>query len=81
MVCLPLLDVKFNFAVAVGTIGLFKNKFLLVRVRCDRRSRYPAIAWRRVCLQSLSGKTDLLLYKTGPPTNEENLTCKNFQKL
>ncbi|MBD0342262.1 MAG: hypothetical protein ICV61_15710 [Microcoleus sp. Co-bin12] len=54
MVCLPLLDVKFNFAVAVGTIGLFKNKFLFVRVRCDRRSRGPAVVWGRVYLQSLS---------------------------
>ncbi|MEG4171522.1 MULTISPECIES: hypothetical protein [unclassified Microcoleus] len=54
MVCLPLLDVKFNFAVAVGTIGLFKNKFLLVQVRCDRRSRDPAVVWGLVYLQSLS---------------------------
>ncbi|MEG4207621.1 hypothetical protein QUA20_27325 [Microcoleus sp. Pol7_A1] len=37
MVCLPLLDVKFNFAVAVGTIGLFKNKYLFVPARRDRR--------------------------------------------
>jgi hypothetical protein len=29
MVCLPLLDVKFNFAVAVGRMGLFKNKYFL----------------------------------------------------
>ncbi|MBW3586844.1 MAG: hypothetical protein KY448_13670 [Cyanobacteria bacterium 0813] len=54
MVCLPLLDVKFNFAVAVRTIGLFKNKYLLVRARCDRRSRDPAVVWGRVYLQSLS---------------------------
>ncbi|MEG4799389.1 hypothetical protein QUB63_00660 [Microcoleus sp. ARI1-B5] len=27
MVCLPLLDVKFNFAVAGGKIGLFKSEY------------------------------------------------------
>jgi hypothetical protein len=81
MVCLPLLDVKFNFAVAVGTIGLFKNKFLFVRVRCDRRSHYPAVVWGASLLAVAVMKNRLFLYKTGPPTQEENLTCQNFQKL
>jgi len=54
MVCLPLLDVKFNFAVAVGRMGLFKNKYFLVPAMCDRRSRDPAVVWGRVYLQSLS---------------------------
>ncbi|WP_445248129.1 hypothetical protein [Microcoleus sp. OTE_8_concoct_300] len=54
MVCLPLLDVKFNFAVAVGTMGLFKNKYLLVPARCDRSVRDSAVVWGRVYLQSLS---------------------------
>ena len=40
MVCLPLLDVKLNFAVPVGKMGLFKSEYFLVRVRYARRS-YP----------------------------------------
>ncbi|MBE9162933.1 MULTISPECIES: hypothetical protein [Microcoleaceae] len=40
MVCLPLVDVKFNFAVVVGRIGLFKSKYFFVAVMCGRRN-YP----------------------------------------
>ncbi|MEG4573899.1 hypothetical protein QUA56_14565 [Microcoleus sp. N3A4] len=54
MVCLPLLDVKFNFAVTVGRMGLFKSEYFLVRVRCDRLWRDPAVAWGRVYSQRLS---------------------------
>ncbi|MEG4806727.1 hypothetical protein QUA82_03095 [Microcoleus sp. F8-D3] len=43
MVCLPLLDVKFNFAVAVGRIGLFKNKYLLVRYRAIADRAIPQL--------------------------------------
>ncbi len=48
------MDVKFNFAVAVGRMALFKNKYFLVSARCDRRSRDSAVVWGRVYLQSLS---------------------------
>lgn len=78
MVCLPLVDVKFNFAVAVDTMGLFKSKYFLVRVRCHRRSRSCLGA---SLLATAACENRLFRYKIGSQTKEENLTDKNAQKL